>query len=173
MPRARTSAERKRELARDRKRRQRQRQREENKRRPLLLDVAHPHIRGSFAEFLGDRSLMLFETLDWAGIKIVGDPATEDHADIYPDREGWEELFEVPLNSLNRTTVMIGALLDAARELADLVNEFKLAELDHRVAEATARSATEREIEALHQIKKRYRRSVQPRLPVYWVQERL
>ncbi len=169
MARPKTSAEHKRELARDRKRRQRERERAERRNRPLLSDVAHPYISGSFADFLADKSLLMDEALDAGGITIRGDLATEDHAGVYPEKTEWEDIFDVPLNSLNRATVMIDAMLDAARELAGQVNAFKLHELDQRIAEAEARNASIAEIEALHQIKKRYRRTRQPRIPVYWV----
>ena len=167
MPRPRTSANSKRELAAARKRRQRARERGEAKRALLQRDLALPHIVGSFAEFLAERHLTLFETLHAAGVGVFGDLASEDHSGVYPEREEWEEIQGAPLNSLNRATVMVDALLDAANELAGLINEFKLSELDQRIAEAEARSASAPQIEALHRIRARYRHTIQPRLPVY------
>jgi len=169
MARPRTTSEAKKLLARERKRRQRARERASGKGFSLLSDAARPHISGSFATYIAERSLTLFETLDAAGVRIVGSLAEEDHVGVYPARAEWEERFGAPLNSLNRATVMIEALLDSAQELAGLVNQFKLFEIDQRIAEATRRGGAQGEIEALHQIKKRYRRSVSPRFPMYWV----
>lgn len=170
MVRPRTTQEHKREMARLRKRKERDKNKMLRRGRPILADAVSDLVRGSFSEYLQTHfDSTVEEGLHAGGIILEGDVRNEVHSGVYPEDELWEEDFGVPLNSLNRSVVMIEGMLDAARELARLVNEFKLQEVDRSIAEAEAGSANSSDIERLYRFKARLRRAVQVRLPVYSV----
>lgn len=170
MVRPRTSEEHKREKARLRKRKERLRKKEARSLRPVLADGVYDLIQDDFSQFLQSHfDSTVEEGLHAGGVLFEGDLRNEIHSGVYPEDELWEEDFGVPLNSLNRTVVMIEGMLDAAKELARLVNEFKMQEVNRVIAEAEARSAKLIEIEKLYRFKARLTRTVQVRLPVYWV----
>lgn len=170
MVRPRTTQEHKREKARLRKRKERERTRLGRRGRPILADAVYDLVRGEFSVYLQAHfDSTAEEGLHAGGIIFEGDLRNEIHSGVYPEHELWEEDFGVPLNSLNRTVVMIEGMLDAARELARLVNEFKMREVDRSIAEAESGSANSTEIERLYRFKARLRRAVQVRLPVYSV----
>lgn len=94
-----------------------------------------PYLRRSFAEFLAHQSLMLDENLDAFGIRFDGDLAT----DVQKFHSEYER--DEPLTSLQRATGLVDVFIDAAQELACLINQYKLAEIETAIDAALEASS--------------------------------
>ena len=106
----------------------RERQKERLKSAP---DAARSFIVNNFAAFLerADPQELIFidDTLDSIGLEI-GTPLTTD---VDPGwREEWEDFGSQNLGALSRAERMVGGFLDMARVLAELINQFKLREIE-------------------------------------------
>lgn len=113
------------------------RKEEIQKRTPDLVD---DYLKRPFSRFLGDRILMFDETLDSLGLGFRdGTSLAETNRQRFwsDGTNGYRNM-----TSLERAEGLAGVFLDAAHELHDLINEYKLAELDARIAE------TRRDLEA-------------------------
>ena len=111
----------------------------ERKRKALqtAADQTASYLRSSFSEFVGSfpdfldgRTLLFDETLDSLGIRIDG---TSLHEEVQSFRS--DGLGHVTMSSLERASGLVGAFLDAASELSELINRFKLQEIETRIAE--------------------------------------
>lgn len=89
-----------------------------------------------FSSFVGDRHFELFENLDAFGIRVVGNFLDEE-IQRFDSQKQWEP----PLSALQRAEGLVDVFIDAAREIAQLVNAFKLEELKNAIGEAIDRSA--------------------------------
>lgn len=91
-------------------------------------DAASGFITGSFAKFLNSEDpqelSFINETLDSVGMHI-GTPLTTDKDPDWRPEWGTENR-----GSLGRAERMVDAFIDSARALAELINRFKLAEID-------------------------------------------
>lgn len=117
--------------------RERQRQkREAEKLRPSEDDLI-PFLGSSFAKYLSEHSsnTMFYENLHWVGVEILGD-LEKDHPEFEMAAE-WPEWAGVDPNSLNVASAMVGMFVDAAKELATLINGYKLQEIDRAMANAS------------------------------------
>jgi hypothetical protein len=103
----------------------------------LKTPPANPtYVAGSFAAFMKDRDLALHENLDAFGACLTGSGLDQDRQ-AFPS----QVTRDAPLTSLERAIGLVDVLIDAARELADEVNAYKLAEIDARIIEAVENSA--------------------------------
>jgi hypothetical protein len=109
-----------------------QRAREALKRAP----VRSPYVHGSFAEFISGKSLLLHENLDAVGVIVDGDLDTDQQA--FASQYFRDE----PIDALQRATGLVGVFIDAATELSELINAFKLQEIERAIDNAIQASAT-------------------------------
>lgn len=123
----------------EKQRRYRERQRQEKKAKAIrpTEDDLKPFLKTPFHQFLKERSpnIMLYENLHWVGVEVTGNlksnhPQFERAAD-------WPEWAGVDPDSLNVASAMVGIFLDAAKELATLLNEYKLKEIDRAMETAS------------------------------------
>jgi len=100
-------------------------------------DELAPYLKSSFAEFLKERSsnILFYESLHWCGVEVEPD-LESDHPDFEMASE-WPEWSGVEPTSLNVATGLVGAFIDAAKELSILINEFKLQEIDEAMKTAS------------------------------------
>ncbi|WP_105386072.1 hypothetical protein [Neorhizobium alkalisoli] len=90
----------------------------------------------TFAAFLKEReaNFMLPENLHWIGIEL-GTDLTDERPKL--DRAAdWEEM-GLEVNSLTVATSMTAILIDAAKELAELINAYKIEEIDRQMQDAS------------------------------------
>jgi len=114
-----------------------------------------------FSAFLKEResNLMFPESLHWVGVEL--------EADLMSDRPkiemapAWEEIGR-DLNSLTLASSMVEIFIDAAKELAGLINEYKFEEIDRQIAGASPIKAAE-----LEQLKKRLSKRTSHFFPVF------
>ena len=99
--------------------------------------VPADYVRGSFAAFVGDRLLMLDENLDAFGVQIAGRDFLTTEVQDFPS----QHVRETRLTALQRAVGLVDVFLDAAQELADLVNAFKLQEISKAIEDAVTASA--------------------------------
>ena len=97
-----------------------------------LLESQKPesYLRRPFSEFAAKQSLMLDENLDAFGIRFDGDLANEVqdfHSEYHRDE---------PLTSLQRAIGLVDVFVDAAQELASVINQYKLAEIETAIEAA-------------------------------------
>ena len=125
---AKTSAERTREY-RDRIKRQ--------QRESALQPIPAPaYVQTPFHAFMDGRHLELDENLDAYGIHISGSDLSEE-VQTFETEAPWER----PFTSLERARGMMGVMLDGAKELAALINEYKLQEIEAAIDAAHEISA--------------------------------
>ncbi|MGV8832750.1 MAG: hypothetical protein ACOH2N_12310 [Devosia sp.] len=117
----------------------RKRQKDARKKAP---DQSTAFIKLPFHEYVARHGLGMEENLDAAGIHISG--SLEDAVQVFETEADWDS-FDTPgidiKTSLGRATIMVGSLLDAATELAGVINDFKLAEVDTAIENAFTASA--------------------------------
>jgi hypothetical protein len=118
----------------ERQRRRRARLKEAQK---LAPDMAEEFVRHSFADFLkGDREAqgnalpLICETLGSVGLDHVDWEKDED-----PEWRQYQWHGTTDRMLLGKAERMVGAFVDVARELARLINRFKLQEVDRALAE--------------------------------------
>lgn len=90
----------------------------------------------SFAAFLKERegNLLFPENLHWVGVEVATDLTRET-----PHLErasGWQDM-GLDVNSLTIATGMVDVFIDAAKELAELINAYKIEEIDRQMSGAT------------------------------------
>lgn len=94
-------------------------------------DITREFLRRPFSEFLMERTPDFEESQDYVGIDIRGS--------IYKEEQQYEtsEQFEEPFkgNALDRVTALAEVMMDNAREYCELINEYKLTEIDARIKE--------------------------------------
>lgn len=101
-----------------------------------VLDPVMASPTRAFAAFLKEReeNFMLPENLHWVGIELETD-LTAERPKL--DRAGdWEEM-GLEVNSLTVATSMTAILIDAAKELAELINAYKIEEIDRQMQDAS------------------------------------
>lgn len=125
---AKSSAERTREYRDRMKAKQREAQRE-----PI---PAPAYVQTPFHAFMEGRHLELEESLDAYGIHISGTNLGQEVQEFETEAP-WEHTF----TSLERARAMMGVMLDAAKELAALINEYKLQEIEAAIDAAHEVSA--------------------------------
>ncbi|MCR5857965.1 hypothetical protein [Mesorhizobium sp. J428] len=118
------------------KRRYRERLAERAKREKLKASPAASLISGSFSEFMGYRTFELDQNLDAFGIKIVGNFLDEE-VQRFDGQKEWDP----PLTALQRAEALVDVFIDAARDLAQVVNAFKLEEISAAIGKAIDRNA--------------------------------
>lgn len=100
------------------------------------IDPALSKPSRTFAAFLKERedNFLLPESLHWVGIEIETD-LTEETPKL--ERKGdWEDM-GLEVNSLTVAMSMSAILIDAAKELAGLINAYKLEEIESQIREAS------------------------------------
>ena len=114
----------------ERKRRSRQRQ-ADAQRASIQTPPADPdYLKASFAGFLADRHLDLYENLDAFGVFLSGSTLDSKKQEFQS-----QVVRDDPLTPLERTIGILDAMTDACRELAETVNAYKLQEIAARIAE--------------------------------------
>jgi hypothetical protein len=100
-------------------------------------DELAPFLQSSFGEFVAARSsnILFNETLHWCGVELNVD-LENDHPD-FERAADWREWSGIEPTSLNVATGLVGAFIDAAKELSMLINEFKLQEIDEAMKTAS------------------------------------
>lgn len=120
----------------ERQQRRRQNLKEARKTAP---DISAQFLSSSFSQFLEQEGLGLSfigETLDSVGL----DTNTPLDADV---DAGWREDWGTPnRGSLGRAERMVDGLIDIARTLAELINEFKVREIDAAIAKLESAKPT-------------------------------
>lgn len=97
---------------------------------------APAYVSEKFSKFVCDRILEFDENLDAFGIRIMGTALSVEVQD-FPSEHQHDE----PLTSLERTIALVDVFVDAAKELAELVNAFKLQEIERAIEHAIQQSA--------------------------------
>jgi hypothetical protein len=114
----------------------RRRKREEQAAK-LLTPAGNPsYLKTPFSAFVSDRTFELYENLDAFGVVIDGSTLGDDKQ-RFRSQVGRDE----PLSSLERAIGLVDVFIDAARELADQINAYKLIEIDRSINEAVEQSA--------------------------------
>ncbi len=104
----------------------------------LLQPVPIPaYVQTPFHAFMEGRKLDLEENLDAYGIHISGTDLAEEFQK-FETEASWDK----PFASLERARGMMGVMLDAAKELAALINEYKLQEIEVAIDAAHEISAS-------------------------------
>lgn len=90
----------------------------------------------TFAAFLKEHetNFMLPENLHWVGIELETD-LTADTPEL-ERKADWEDM-GLEVNSLTVATSMTAILIDAAKELAELINAYKIEEIDRQLQDAS------------------------------------
>lgn len=89
-----------------------------------------------FEEFVGNRSLEFYENLDAFGVEIMGSELNEATQEFRSEFQRDE-----PLTALQRAEGLADVFIDAATELAALINAYKLEEVATAISNAEVRSA--------------------------------
>lgn len=104
-----------------------------------ILHVSSPpsYLRRAFSDFVGtNRNFELDENLDAFGVELRGDFLTEEVQEFETQAERDE-----PLSSLQRAMGLADVFIDAAKELSQLVNAYKLEEVQRAIGDAEIASA--------------------------------
>lgn len=87
-----------------------------------------------FHEYMADHWLDVTTYLEWIGVEDIPDFAGDGDNDPQ-----WNAETDGPYRgALGRAERMVGFFLDAASDLADHINDYKLKEIDSRIAELEA-----------------------------------
>jgi hypothetical protein len=160
----------------ERKRRQLARQREAL---GLAPDQAASYLRRTFPEYLAKRILELDENLDSLGVAIKGSSILHDEEQSFES----EGLGRVRMTALERAEGLAGVFLDAAQELHNLINRYKLEEIESAIEDAVAGMArlprddvdalkgAFAEIEKLKAIRMQLRKTTRRNLPAITAKE--
>lgn len=134
----------------ERKRLQRERDREkalEEERRRASQDVSYPYLKRKFSELAETNGGFTdFEVPLWtAGIEAPGFFDERGPMDFVLEdaMQGVESPFEGVEGAIGRAEVVIDCLIDAAAELASIVNRYKRQEIEARLSELE--SSTEKD----------------------------
>lgn len=101
-----------------------------------VLDPITSDATTSFADFYRSReSVMLApESLDWVGVEIVTGLA--DEPPKLPKADLWREQ-GLEVTSLTVAAARMEVFIDAAKELAELINAYKIEEIDRQLKDAS------------------------------------
>lgn len=135
------------------------RYRERKERKLKAAPDLSPVDPAGFAAFLGDSNLLLYENLDFVGVHIDGSFEDEEHPIDRAAEWGTD------INSLTRATAMVDVFIDAAAELAEKINAYKLGEIDRQLAG----DISERDRKRLETIRSRLTRKTSHFFPVIQV----
>ncbi|MGN6487317.1 MAG: hypothetical protein ACTHLT_05795 [Devosia sp.] len=117
----------------ERKRKQLEREARERRQMP---DASYPYLRTPFFKHLENNSNWMNVELNF---DLMGMPAPTFDDDRGPSSQSGQvdedQVYAGYSGSIGRAEVMIGQLLDAAAELASIVNRYKLRELEARANE--------------------------------------
>ena len=132
----------------ERKRLSRERQRQARRAAIRETTKAPRYLASSFADHMRERELDLFENLDAFGVFILGTLFDDDQQN-FPSQVAREE----PLTALERAVGIVDVLIDAARELAEQINSYKLTEVERAIDAAVQANAElpRGDVEALRQ----------------------
>lgn len=120
----------------ERTREYRQRQKEKMREGMLEASKLPDYAKSSFEEFLGKRILELDENLDALGVQVLGSSLNEKKQE-FPSEYKRDE----PLTALQRAEGLADVFIDAANELAALINAYKLEEVEKAINDAEVESA--------------------------------
>ncbi|WP_127595993.1 hypothetical protein [Nitratireductor alexandrii] len=114
------------------------RKRQKDAERKALTNPATPasYVKTPFSAFIADRWPDFDENLDAFGVQITGSPLSEE-LQSFPTQYDREE----PLTSLQRAMGLVDVFIDAAQELAHLINVYKLQEIERAIEDAMQESA--------------------------------
>lgn len=120
--------------------RERKQKQLENERLELArqLDATYPYLKTPFFEYLENSNWsdvqLCFDLMGVVPPMFEDDRGPEDFADdeCFSTEEDRVEAFQSSKNSIGRAEVMVEMLLDAAQELAHIINNFKERELQKR-----------------------------------------
>lgn len=114
------------------------RQRQKQKMREGMLEPSRmpDYAVNRFEQFVGNRLLEFYENLDAFGVDILGTELNEAKQEFRTEFERDE-----PLTALQRAKGMADVFIDAATELAALINAYKLEEIETAIKDAEIRSA--------------------------------
>lgn len=115
-------------------RKQNQLKREEAERKKLE-DATYPYLQTPFFEYL-------YDDANWSSVEmnfdLMGLPPPQFDDDSGPASHSDQidpESYRGYAGSIGRAEVMVDQLLDAAAELASIINKYKVEEIDARIAE--------------------------------------
>lgn len=114
------------------------RQRQKDAARSALLSPApsSAYLKTPFSEFVGGRHFEFDENLDAYGVRLMGTSLDEEVQDFPSEFER-----EGKITALERARGLMGVFLDAAKELAETINAYKLAEIERAIDAAIEASA--------------------------------
>lgn len=114
----------------------------------------------SFAEFLKEReaNIMFPENLHWAGIEVDADLTSETPKLEMAD--AWHDM-GLEVNSLTVARAMVEVLIDAAKEIAEYINSYKLEEIERQLM-----SSSSEKTQKLESLKKRLEKKTSHFFPV-------
>jgi hypothetical protein len=115
----------------ERVREYRERQAEAAKAALLRTGPRPSYFKRPFSEFVSGKYFEFDENLDAYGVRLLGTQLDEERQE-FPTEHEWEQ----PLTSLDRARGLMGVFLDAAKELAALINRYKLEEIERAIDEA-------------------------------------
>ncbi|MAS04816.1 MAG: hypothetical protein CL534_09035 [Ahrensia sp.] len=120
----------------ERKRKARARQKAAIKEAQLQVAQSPDYLQGSFSEFVGDRMFEFEENLDAFGARVIG---SELNAEV----QDFDTQFsrDEPLTSLQRAIGLVDVFIDAATEIAGVINAYKLEEANRAIEAAVTESA--------------------------------
>lgn len=117
----------------ERKRLYRQKQREIERATIKETKKIPEYLSRPFSEFFKEREFYMFEeNLDAFGIQITGADILATEPQIFYS----EYTHEAPVSSLQRAVGMVETLIDSAKELAELINAYKIQELEKAIPRA-------------------------------------
>lgn len=159
----------------ERKRRQRERQAQE---RAAQLDAVVPYLRKPFFEYLKEHESGWFNVeFNFAHMGIEAPEFVDDSGPVPPEGAGEMDIFRGRDGSIGRAEVMIEHMLDAAIELAQLVNDYKSEAVSNRMSELVKadlgnepqkRAAIEEAVK-LEELRKRLQRKYRLNIPSWSV----
>ncbi|TCM57820.1 hypothetical protein C8J36_102623 [Rhizobium sp. PP-F2F-G48] len=113
------------------------RERQKAKSEDAERDAAPTTYLRPFHAFMEGRHVDFEENLDAYGIHISGTDLSKE-MQTFETEAPWEK----PFSALERAHGMMGVMLDGAKELAALINEYKLHEIEHAINAAHEASAS-------------------------------
>lgn len=114
----------------------RERKKARARRQVTTVSETPTYLRRPFSEFIAGKSLLLDENLDAFGVQIAGTGFDEEAQEFET-----QHVRDEPLNSLQRATALVSVFIEAAGELATLINQYKLDEIERAIDDAVEASA--------------------------------
>lgn len=120
----------------ERSREFRERQKARAREQVTAVSETPTYLRRSFADFIAGKSPLLDENLDAFGVHIAGTGFDQEVQEFES-----QHVRDEPLNSLQRATALVSVFIEAAGELATLINQYKLDEIERAIDDAVEASA--------------------------------